>query len=304
MLIGCGFVYQNVHPFYQSRPGTIFEQWRQYCCIRAPCSFKVFHAVWRTDFKDLITFAQGFTHTVCPTCIKHKLLIRHLNHDSNARLRQRLLYDRHLASQFQDRQWYWKVRAESRLLIKTITIIIDGIDQAKFMWPRSSWFNNNKDFDKFTRPRLHIWGILVHGWLSALTISHGDVFKGGATTCEVIAWVLTELNKQGVDLSQYHIHLQLDNTSSSNKNNIVFSFMAALVLAGLIAGSTIAFLRVGHTHEAKQTLSRSSFSLPHLAPWLLPFFAFSPFSCPRPRALNFRAVSAEIDLRLIWLLKD
>ena len=33
----------------------------------------------------------------------------------------------------------------------------------------------------------------MHGYCSALTVSHADVFKGGSTTVEVLAWVLARL---------------------------------------------------------------------------------------------------------------
>ena len=227
----------------------MYEQYRQMIALYPNlCSFPLFWRVWTKDFKHKLLLSTGFTHTQCPTCVKHKLLIKSFVADSNARLRQRLLYDRHLKEQFSDRQMYWNLRASSRLITRTIVIIIDGIDQAKFAWPRSSFFDSHF-FDKFNRPRLHIWGIIVHGYMSFLSLSHADAFKGGSTTVELIAFVLTQLHKLGVDLPRTLIHIQLDNTSSSNKNNTVLCFMAMLTSLKLIGSGTVAFLRVGHTHE-------------------------------------------------------
>lgn len=233
----------------KTRPGSMYEQYRQMIAVfPGLCSFPLFWRVWTTDFKEKLLLSTGFTHTQCPTCVKHKLLIKSLTADAHARLRQRMLYDRHLKEQFCDRQMYWQLRATSRLLTQTIVIIIDGIDQAKFAWPRSSFFESHM-FDKFNRPRLHIWGVIVHGYWSFLSLSHADSFKGGSTTVELIAFVLTQLHKQGVDLAKTHIHIQLDNTSSSNKNNTVLSFLALLTGIGLIFSAAASFLRVGHTHE-------------------------------------------------------
>ena len=48
--------------------------------------------------------------------------------DTRACLRQRHLYDRHLAQQFADRKAYWTMRASSRLKEKMIVCILDGMD--------------------------------------------------------------------------------------------------------------------------------------------------------------------------------
>ena len=130
----------------------------------------------------------------------------------------------------------------------TIVMIIDGMDQSKFCWPRAPFFTNH-EFDGFVRPRLHITGVLVHGYFSMLTISHTDISKSGSTTVDLVAHILTELHQLGVSLSDAHVHCQLDNTASTNKNNTLLLFLAAMVAAGLICTFTANFLRVGHTHE-------------------------------------------------------
>ena len=76
---------------------------------------------------------------------------------------------------------------------------MDGMDQSKFLWPRAEWFHSH-DFDDFHRPRLHIWGIIVHGFYSALTVSHADVPKGGSTKADVLMWMFGKLNERGSDV--------------------------------------------------------------------------------------------------------
>ena len=228
-------------------PGSIFQEWRQYCATRQRCSFTLFWRVWNTEFHGRLAFRTGYMHTVCPVCVKHKMLLRHLAHDASATLKQRTLWDRHLSRQYQDRQEYWNIRGQSRLRTKAIAIICDGMDQAKFAWPRSA-FMSSHDFDSFQRPRLHVLGTIVHGIMSVLTVSDADAHKGASTTCEVLANILTRLSAN-VRLADYHVHLQLDNTSSSNKNNTVLKFMAVQVACGRVGTFTAGFLRVGHTHE-------------------------------------------------------
>ena len=230
-------------------PGTIFEQWRQFIEVgQRRCSFRLFWSVWKKDFDKLLAFRSHTMHSICPVCVKHKLLLKELVDDIHARVKQRMLYDRHLALQYLDRQQYWSLRASSRLQCKTICIILDGMDQAKFSWPRAPFFSSH-EFDSYHRPRLHIWGALVHGYGLFMTVSHADVFKGGSTTVDVLMIILDHLMQIGLDLRDYHIHIQLDNTSGSNKNNTVLLWAGAMCAAGLLGSCALGFLRVGHTHE-------------------------------------------------------
>lgn len=84
--------------------------------------------------------------------------------------------------------------------------------------------------------------------MTILTVSAADVFKGGACTVELLAHTFTLLSKQ-VDLAEYEVHILLDNTASSNKNNTVFAFIGLLVLCKIVKYIRVMFLRVGHTHE-------------------------------------------------------
>jgi len=230
-------------------PGSMCDTWKQYVGLGGRGGFKLFWNVWKQDFSQILGFRSTHQHSVCTVCIKHRLLIRALGHDLRARTKQRSLYERHLKSQYCDRKVYWRLRAESRLLGGVICFIMDGMDQAKFAWPRAKFFTGH-EFDSWQRPRLHITGILVHGFFSMLTLSHADVSKSSSTTIDLIAHLLTILaNTCGVDVSQCHLHIQLDNTSSTNKNNYVLQFIALLCAVGLVKTFTASFLRVGHTHE-------------------------------------------------------
>ena len=230
-------------------PGTIFDQWRQFqATSKISCGFKLFWQTWTQYFGHKLQFRRRFMHAVCPVCVKHKQMIRMLTHNLGARQKQRALYDRHLKGQHNDRLWYWFLRAQSRMVTPVICIILDGMDQAKFMWPRDPVFGSH-EFDYVRRPRLHILGFIVHGYIAGATISHADTHKGSGTTIDVLCWLLTTLAEQGVHLSNTHLHVQLDNTASSNKNNIILLWMGLLVICGIVKTCTANFLRTGHTHE-------------------------------------------------------
>ena len=55
-----------------------------------------------------------------------------------ARQRQSQLLVDHLMAQYRDRQAYWEMRGSSRLgCSSTVCCILDGMDQCKFLYPRS-----------------------------------------------------------------------------------------------------------------------------------------------------------------------
>lgn len=235
-------------------PGSVYDLWRQYqATSESSCSWQCFHSAWTKEFRNKLTFRNKYTFGICPTCVKHKLMLRQLGHDAVGRLRQRTLYDRHLASQFADRRCYWNMRASSRVHFKTVTLIIDAIDQAKFATPRSPVFSDHL-FQQFARPRLHVYGILVHGFAAYLAVMDADVSKGGSTTTDLLYFFLSRLKKRGLPLEDFEVNVQLDNTASSNKNNTMLAAAASLTFFGLAKVARLTFLRVGHTHEVQQLL--------------------------------------------------
>ena len=176
-------------------PGSIFDEYKQYIALgNAQCSFKCFLNVWQTHFAGLLGFRGKRQHATCPTCTKHKLLLSCMP-NAAARSRQRLLYDRHLADQYRDRQVYWKVRAESRMPdTQTLSIVMDSIDQSKFAWPRGRIFRS-KQFDGFHRPRLHITACIAHGKAALVYVAHSDVSHSGSTTVDMLAHMFTKLRE-------------------------------------------------------------------------------------------------------------
>ena len=122
------------------------------------------------------------------------------------------------------------------------------MDQGKYATPRSRIFDSHA-FDKYQRPRLHVWGLLRHGYVAWLSVSDADCSKGGSTTCELLLHLLSVLAKHGVQLHDSELTIQLDNTGSSNKNNVVMALCSLRAQKRIVGSCRLAFLRVGHTHE-------------------------------------------------------
>ena len=229
-------------------PGSIFDCFRQYTALGHPGSFGLFLKIWKRQFPHLL-FRSTHQHSVCPVCVKHKLLLKVLSGDMSAFVKQQFLYSRHLQMQYVDRTVYWKARADSRKeRSNKLVLICDAMDQQKFAWPRGSFLKSH-DFDRFNRPRLHLLAVIAHGHGLYFGLSHMDTSKGASNTLDFLSYVLTDLYRQGVKVADMWLHLQLDNAASSNKNNAMLLWGAALTHGRLIARFTACFLRVGHTHE-------------------------------------------------------
>lgn len=231
-------------------PGSMEDHWRVFNATSGiDVSFATFWRTWRQHFPHLC-FRRSRQHACCATCVKYKLLIRELSINLEARQAQLQLYHAHLRRQFRDRQEYWSNRSKSRTSIdNTVTLIIDGMDQAKFAYPRSQEVKESKDFSNWVRPRLHVAGLICHGHFIDVTVGDADLPKDSSMTVEALAAAITRLHHQGVDLSSVNLHIQVDNTTRENKNNAVLRFLAALVGTRRLKSAHLQFLSAGHTHE-------------------------------------------------------
>ena len=230
-------------------PGVMRDYWEtMQSSGHGNASFKTFWEVWHVEFPHL-RFRPTSSHAQCSTCLHHKLLIRELCHHVAARRKQSNLLVEHLAAQYRDRLSYWAMRGSSRLHYHTnLVVIVDGMDQCKFSYPRSVLFRG-KDLSTMVRPKLHIIGILAHGWGLCFAISGHDFPKDSSVMTELLANLLTRLAADGVRLQMCNLHLQSDNTSREIKNSTLMRFLSALVSHNILASATMAQLRSGHSHE-------------------------------------------------------
>ena len=235
--------------------GCIYEHWQTYNALfsDARSSFRYFWATWQASWSHKLKFRGQSQHAVCSTCIVHKLIIRQLGGDLVRRTREIELLSDHRLEQYKDRRVYWGIRAEAALSPLVITVIIDGMDQSKFCYPRSEFVFKSKLLEGMQRPRLHVNGLIAHHKFVIVAVSRADFPKNTNVTIELAAHALTKLKASGLNLRKAHIHLQLDNTSSSNKNNMLMRFCAYMTSSGNVASMDVMFLRKGHTHEDSAT---------------------------------------------------
>ena len=238
-------------------PGNITSLWKEHCDMRpeSSVSLRTFARVHKDKFANKLRFRKRRQHKVCGTCVRHKLIIRNLGGDYVKRKLQTQYYHLHLRSQRADRGVYYARRALSRLKQICqdgkvhVSLILDGMDQAKFSTPRDERLDQSKEFEG-VRPRLHVVGVIVHGYFRQIYVTDPDVPKDSNLTCEILANVLTHLKEMGVPLSvDVVLHIQGDNTCRENKNNTTMKFCGALTGFSRIVVGEQEYLVTGHTHE-------------------------------------------------------
>lgn len=179
-------------------PGHIREYYEQFLIAdghsstsqQKPVSFSTFWRTWYQDFGTILQFRATSSHTMCGTCVRHKCLIKSMSGHLKARQKQVELYGDHLRSQYNDRLVYWDLRAQSRLKSGLdLLIIIDGMDQAKFQYPRSDLFRS-KDLQGLARPKAHIAAAIIHSRAVVFCVSPADVRKDANSSIDLVAFCL------------------------------------------------------------------------------------------------------------------
>lgn len=239
--------------------GTWYEAWLMYKADRVerghqPASFKCFWATWKHHFQQLQHTKVG-TFAKCNQCVKYKVVLKKcIGSDQRSVWIQ--AYSSHLMSQYKDRLVYYHERNQSHLTaqglvvgpLSTMTIIIDAMDQAKFCVPRHT--PGSKSLKDAVRPRLHVVGVLVHGWFSAGYIFDPTMPKDSNTFIEILVQsihAVFDMCRAKRMQPPRRLVVQADN-AGDNKNQWVFDMIYCLTVRTFEA-CFLNYLRTGHSHE-------------------------------------------------------
>ena len=170
--------------------------------------------------------------------------------DNPIQIRQK--YNKHLEEIRSEKQEYYNRREMARNNNKIVSIIVDGMDQAKTAVPR---LGREMKGTRGKAMGLRVMGVISHNHpnIPYMLLVPESFPGGGNLTCQIISEVLFHILQQrekqnlpSIDI----LYIQLDNCGADNKNSIVFTFFALLIASGLILQEIIInFLPVGHTHE-------------------------------------------------------
>ncbi|CAL1153220.1 unnamed protein product [Cladocopium goreaui] len=225
-----------------------------------PGSFSDYHRlllskhpeVWSKDFGSRLGIRPKSQHAQCAVCVRHRRLLKRLANDARGRSAQMQRYMKHLGRQYRDRTFYWKSRASSRLTTlpdgsKTVCLITDAMDHSKFRFPRTA-LAASKEFSGFIRPTLDMSAVICHGHHVLLCCSLPHLKKDASWCCDLICHSLHLLGAK-MDMREFEVICQSDNTSREVKNNVTARLFGTLVGLHKVKRMELRCLASGHSHE-------------------------------------------------------
>ena len=205
------------------------------------------------DFGGTLRIRARSHHARCAVCTRHQLIIKRLPHGP-AKIAQIGEYKSHLLRQYRDRQIYWSHRSESRSQsssgtpITEISIILDGMDQAKHAYPKSRYIEGSKEFSSWSRPKLAATTIIAHGHAVLVGLSPDHVSTSGSRTIELVAHLMTKTLTY-IDWPRCFVRLEADNCSKELKHQTALRVFATMIALHRLRGCEFNYLQSGHSHE-------------------------------------------------------
>lgn len=227
------------------KPSDLFLQYQAYCESTGmeAAGFTTFLRLMKQAFQSHLRFRDRGDFGQCDVC--HKLRQRIKNSvNKHTRAANVKLYSQHLLQQWADRAFYWNLRTISRnffgqflhsskrfagsdIASSIVTIIQDGMDQAKLRLPKWAYGKLSKSATKLYRPATHLMATWIHGFRLHLYLSDEDLKKNSETSMETLALSLQHLFDQCSSMA-LSIHLQQDNCYREGKNRFVMCFLLIL----------------------------------------------------------------------------
>eukprot|EP00058_Branchiostoma_floridae_P005491 XP_002590979.1 hypothetical protein BRAFLDRAFT_69470 [Branchiostoma floridae] len=248
---------------YNTRKVDIYNKYAEECEDRLEpyCCPQSFNNMWKT-FYPHVAIKKCSLFTKCTICVR---LGRDLAKERDPVKRRKIKMERqeHDARQMAERLAYYQRREAARQEPdKYLSIIIDGMDQAKTYLPHFVG-DKSKDLSTADQMKVHVSGIISHG--HGLRSTYVDFFEYSHDSNLTLNLLLKLLGKLSTRNPLPPIlFIQADNCYRENKNKYMLAFLDMLVHMRIFREIQLSFLMVGHTHEdIDQMFSRVADKLRH-----------------------------------------
>lgn len=205
--------------------------------------------LWRRALK----FRPFSKHSICETCDLLKSKMRHSTcFMSHAAAADQLLG--HLRMTWECRNTYWQARQQSIAKNDMLTIIFDGYDKSKPVFPRWPHGRQPKHpvFERVNRTHVGVSATLAHGYGCVVFLAEEGNGTGGEYSWECLLHTIElcrEDDRRKGRPSARTLWCQHDNTVKELKNSLTGTMMCALVQSNYFDECGSHQLPVGHTHE-------------------------------------------------------
>ncbi|CAE7814351.1 unnamed protein product [Symbiodinium sp. CCMP2456] len=255
---------------YGSR-SEMFWEYKAYCNANQeePASYQTFMRVARcvvgpAQKHGFLKFRKVNEHAKCDDCTRLKKALKAKVMGGGNREVQQRAYMRHILSQWLDRQLYWQFRSLSQTFFRqqdlladrtltlsiatsVMTVIADGMDQAKYKCPRIRE-QSSKLLARLFRPTLHVAATWIHGRSLNFFVGDECLRKDSQTQIEMLSRTVSQVIDSARQLPA-GFALQQDNTYREGKNTYVMAWLCLLVCLRVFRYTLANFLRTGHSHE-------------------------------------------------------
>ena len=134
---------------------------------------------------------------------------------------------------------------QQSIALNCLTIICDGMDQAKYRIPRVRE-RGSKLFKTLFRPTLHCVGTWCHGSRLEFAVSDQDLKKDSQCQLEVINRCLANVYADTNQQFPMGLILQQDNCFREGKNRYLLGFVVLAVALNMFRYAVCNYLRTGH----------------------------------------------------------
>ncbi|XP_052275699.1 uncharacterized protein LOC127875011 [Dreissena polymorpha] len=231
---------------YGTVKSYIYEQYKM--DVENPVSKSQFYKKWIDSFQFVKTKKTN-SFSKCTTCVTlERLMSKTTSFEMRAFYKKKK--EEHNIRQMLERKYYYNKKDQAqRNPSQHMSIIIDGMDQAKTNLPHFAG-RNPKNLHAVDLLHTHVTGVLSHG--------HGgfhayvDINEYPHDPNLTINIILKELLRQARANNNFlppNLFIQADNCWRENKNRYVFAFLELLVAEQVFHEVHMSFLIVGHTHE-------------------------------------------------------
>uniref|UniRef100_A0A0G4HJC8 DUF7869 domain-containing protein n=1 Tax=Chromera velia CCMP2878 TaxID=1169474 RepID=A0A0G4HJC8_9ALVE len=210
-------------------------------------ALSTFYQVLR-EFRGQIVWAKQKRFSKCDRCAYLSYCIAHEPLPGEQRKLEHAQIV-HVVDTIRQRLVYYDERRLSQVDPHNhITIIMDGMDQNFSTIPHCE-FNHRLKSAEPLGARIKLIGVMAHGRGKLVFAVPPEEAHGSNMTVTVLNFALTEIQRHWPDFEPRTFHLQMDNTSSENKNMTVLAYLNVLVHRFTFEQIVNGFLPVGHTHE-------------------------------------------------------
>eukprot|EP00971_Amphidinium_carterae_P330818 6464052-Amphidinium_carterae.1 len=214
--------------------------------------------VYKQKWKATLRFRRESMHKKCTECAK--LEQQRKQHTGPDAERVRKAHTRHMEEVYRDRAADLRLMVLSEKAVTVmspgdpnsiVSVVIDGMDLAKFALPRAQDFMAAKAHSNLHRPRAKLTGCIMDGLVESYYLCAPDICGTASREVTLLAMLLDKganvLEQQGRQMPT-SLRIHSDNASAETKNFVCFAFGAYLVANSVFKTVDYTQDRVGHSH--------------------------------------------------------